>query len=962
VDQTPGAGKGIAALSGVQEIFNASCAVSNCHVTGGTAPMSLEAAASYVDLFGRPATTSAGTRVIPFNGTNSVLYLRVTGGGALAPMPPTGSLSTAQKDLIKKWIDQGASRSGVLNAVLSPDQAVGPTPVTSAARGTGQVTLGPDQTQIAFTLSVAPLPTTTINLAHIHFGAPGQNGGVIFNLLPAGAAFASPLTGTLTAANFTPVAGVATFAEAVNALLRGNTYFQIHTTEFPGGELRGQIGPAAGAAVLSTAGETLTTPSNGSGSAAFTLNSDQDALAFTLQFASLTGPATAAHIHKTSDSSVLVPLTGAATSPVSGILTVADTASDADKFRQAVDEILSGDTYVNVHTGANGGGEIRGDIVPAAQSAAKGTLVGFGSVKVNGVEFEVTRATRIRADDAPNPTEDNLKVGMVVNVKGVVDDNGVHGVATEIEFQNNVEGPITSALAAGQIAVMGKAVKLNDVTIFQGLTPADLTAGPLVGVSGIEQADGTILARRVERKGADDTQVEIKGEIASLTATTFSVAGLTVDFAGATIDNSIAAVGGLADGLFVEVKSAQAPAAGVLTATRVELDDNGVPENQGVEVRLEGLVTALSAAGFEVDGHPVTTDAQTLFKRGLITDVALGRSVEVEGVIGANGVLAATEVSFELARNIKIEADVDPAGVAVATVTVLGIQVAIDASTLLRDKSQADLASFALADLHPGERVKIRAFIDPDTQTVIATKLERDNAKDKVIVQGPVTTVTGNVVKLLGADFDLGGLQASKIKDAAGNQILVSGLANQLVKIVGLKAQDGTITWDRAEIEVQHEFENEAENEFEKELEIENEVENRTSSVTQLASTLSGAQVGPTPVTTAAAGTGTVVVSAARDSISFTLNVSPLPATAVTLAHIHAGAPGVNGGVIFNLLPAGTAFTGTLSGTLTAANFSPAGAVTTFAQAVDAILAGNTYFQVHTVANPGGELRGQIVP
>jgi ABC-type transport system substrate-binding protein len=48
---------------------------------------------------------------------------------------------------------------------------------------------------------------------------------------------------------------------------------------------------------------------------------------------------------------------------------------------------------------------------------------------------------------------------------------------------------------------------------------------------------------------------------------------------------------------------------------------------------------------------------------------------------------------------------------------------------------------------------------------------------------------------------------------------------------------------------------------------------------------------------------------------------------------------------------------------LTAANLNPAQAeIATFAEAVDALLSGNTYFQVHTTTNPGGEIRGQILP
>ena len=47
---------------------------------------------------------------------------------------------------------------------------------------------------------------------------------------------------------------------------------------------------------------------------------------------------------------------------------------------------------------------------------------------------------------------------------------------------------------------------------------------------------------------------------------------------------------------------------------------------------------------------------------------------------------------------------------------------------------------------------------------------------------------------------------------------------------------------------------------------------------------------------------------------------------------------------------------------LTAANLlpDPADGINTFAEAVNAIEAGQTYFNIHTVANPGGEIAGQI--
>ncbi len=117
---------------------------------------------------------------------------------------------------------------------------------------------------------------------------------------------------------------------------------------------------------------------------------------------------------------------------------------------------------------------------------------------------------------------------------------------------------------------------------------------------------------------------------------------------------------------------------------------------------------------------------------------------------------------------------------------------------------------------------------------------------------------------------------------------------------------------------------------------------------------LSGAQEAP-PVVTSATGQGTVVISADGSTVTYLVTYSGLSGT-VAAAHIHTGAVGIAGGVILPL----TAGPSPMTGTLTAANFAASGSVTTFAQAVAAIRAGTTYFNLHTAANPGGELRGQI--
>lgn len=50
-------------------------------------------------------------------------------------------------------------------------------------------------------------------------------------------------SGTLTAANLlpSPANGINTFADAIAAIQNGNAYVNLHTGQFPGGEIRGQL-------------------------------------------------------------------------------------------------------------------------------------------------------------------------------------------------------------------------------------------------------------------------------------------------------------------------------------------------------------------------------------------------------------------------------------------------------------------------------------------------------------------------------------------------------------------------------------------------------------------------------------------------------------------------------------------------------------------------------------------------
>ena len=96
----------------IQPLFTANCAVSGCHVTGGSAPMSLASGVSVGNLVNQPAIIPFGgvTRVIPFNSADSVLFSRISDPSA-SRMPPDRQLPANEQNLIKVWIDMGAKNN-----------------------------------------------------------------------------------------------------------------------------------------------------------------------------------------------------------------------------------------------------------------------------------------------------------------------------------------------------------------------------------------------------------------------------------------------------------------------------------------------------------------------------------------------------------------------------------------------------------------------------------------------------------------------------------------------------------------------------------------------------------------------------------------------------------------------------------------------------------------------------------
>jgi len=108
---------------------------------------------------------------------------------------------------------------------------------------------------------------------------------------------------------------------------------------------------------LDSKSEVPANTSAGTGAADVDYDAATKKLTWTLTYSGLTGPATAAHFHGPAEAGknagVKVPIASAPTSPAEGSAVLTD--------EQAAD-LLAGNYYINVHTAANPGGEIRGQV------------------------------------------------------------------------------------------------------------------------------------------------------------------------------------------------------------------------------------------------------------------------------------------------------------------------------------------------------------------------------------------------------------------------------------------------------------------------------------------------------------------------------------------------------------------------------------------------------------------------
>jgi hypothetical protein len=248
--------------------------------------------------------------------------------------------------------------------------SAGENPATPThATGTGSFVLNDARDQLTYNMTYTGLSGTISGGGHVHLGESGTTGVIVKTLVPDGGMAEGTISGTWRAADlmqgFTPA--------LAESLITGKLYTDLHTASNGGGEIRGQVNLTTGVGFTSQLSAKENVPptvlSNATGTASVILSPDRQTIAYNLTYLNITDGISPAggHFHTGARGlngglvKLIVPPNAPNAFTVVGEWNISDAGSQP-LTSAIVDSLIAGHIYINLHSGAYIGGEIRGQV------------------------------------------------------------------------------------------------------------------------------------------------------------------------------------------------------------------------------------------------------------------------------------------------------------------------------------------------------------------------------------------------------------------------------------------------------------------------------------------------------------------------------------------------------------------------------------------------------------------------
>ena len=833
------------------------------------------------------------------------------------------------------------SNISVIWASLNGDNEV-PAVVTSAS-GRAALTVNTDTMDLVLHARTSGLDDATA--AHIHQGFAGTTGGVAIGL-------------AVDPDNASRWSASGTFTQDQYAdLWTGGLYVNVHSPANPGGEIRGQLTPNNITVLvtnLSGGNEVPAVTTTASGQAGLTVNTDTMELVLHVTTSNFTD-ATAAHIHQ--------GLAGTAGGVAIGLEADPDNVNhwsvtstfSAEQYA----DLWAGGLYVNVHSPANPGGEIRGQIAPDNITVLVTSLSGNN---------EVPAVNTIASGQAGlTVNTDTMELTLHVSTINLDDASAAH-------IHQGFAGT-TGGVAIGLEMDPDDASHWSVIDTFTEQQYADLWAGGLyVNVHSPANPGGEIRGPLAP----DNITVLIANltgdsEVPAVDTTASGVTGLTVNTD--TMDLVLhATVSGLDDATAAHIHQGFAGTTGGV-AIGLALDPDNMSHWSVSETFTEEQYADLWAGGLYVNVHSPANPGGELRGQLLPGNITviwtdLSGANEVPAVVTtATGRAALTVNSSTMDLVLHaMTSDLDDATAAhihqgfAGTTGGVAIGLILDpdnpshwsVSSTFAEEQYADLWAGGLyvnvhSPANPGG--ELRGQLLPSNITVIWTDLSGDSEVPAVVTTATdraALTVNSSTMDLVlhAMTTDLDDATAAHIHQGFAGT--TGGVAIGLVLDPDNPSHwsvSSTFTGEQyADLWAGGLYVN-VHSPANPGGELRGQL--LPSNITVIWTDLSGDSEVPAVVTTA---TGRAALTVNTSTMDLVLHAMTGNLDDATAAHIHQGFAGITGGVAIGLVldpdnPSHWSVTSTFTGE----------------QYAD-LWAGGLYVNVHSPANPGGELRGQLLP
>ena len=374
--------------------------------------------------------------------------------------------------------------------------------------------------------------------------------------------------------------------------------------------------------------------------------------------------------------------------------------------------------------GGGAGGDLAGVGSGGTGTYSSGAISGYGSIVVNGVHYEETRAA-VRGDDDAGKRAEDLQLGMVVEVDAgdiTTDATGRrNAVARAIAIRSEIKGRITDIsgnATSGMLTVIDQTVMTDAATVYGTGLPGftAMASGQIVEIYGFLQSDGRYLATRIEPESSGTTVFKLRGRLGNPGVDSFTIGNALIDASQVR-----ASLAGIAAGQIVRVElSSEKNAQGRWLATRLQSPSQPASSGRdGRRVEVEGFVSEYQSGSSTFKINDLVVDgSMTSLPNGL----ANGSAVEVKGTL-TNGVLVAREVSLEdeedRAGEFELEGRISALDKTMKTFVIRGTTVDYRSTQRFEDGTEADLVN--------GVKLEVKGRLDSDGTTVVAERIKFDD-------------------------------------------------------------------------------------------------------------------------------------------------------------------------------------------------------------------------------------------